>query len=72
MKQRELEGKVALVTGAGSGIGRASALLFAREGAKRRSMDLNVSISTPAVEEKGRVFFGTDYKVLRAQIAEGK
>jgi NAD(P)-dependent dehydrogenase (short-subunit alcohol dehydrogenase family) len=29
-----LQGKVCIITGSGSGIGRASALMFAREGAR--------------------------------------
>ena len=44
--QRDLEGKVAIVTGAASGIGRATALLFEARGAQVIAEDIN-----PAVEE---------------------
>jgi NAD(P)-dependent dehydrogenase (short-subunit alcohol dehydrogenase family) len=37
----ELDGKIALITGAGSGIGRATALVFAREGATVACSDID-------------------------------
>ena len=46
-----LENKVALVTGGASGIGRASALVFAREGANVVVSDLNVAGSEETVQE---------------------
>jgi len=48
--KRELAGKVALITGAGSGIGRATAQLFAREGAQVMVCDLNRSGGEATVE----------------------
>jgi 2-keto-3-deoxy-L-fuconate dehydrogenase len=38
---KRLNGKTALITAAGQGIGRASALLFAREGARVIAVDIN-------------------------------
>ncbi len=49
--QRQLEGRVALVTGAGSGIGRAAALLLGREGAKIAALDFDADSVRSAVQE---------------------
>jgi NAD(P)-dependent dehydrogenase (short-subunit alcohol dehydrogenase family) len=46
-----LENKVALITGAGSGIGRETALLFAREGARIVGVDVNDSGGEAAAAE---------------------
>ena len=48
-----LEGKVALITGGGSGIGRASALRFAAEGASIVASDLSEASAVETVAAKG-------------------
>jgi NAD(P)-dependent dehydrogenase (short-subunit alcohol dehydrogenase family) len=51
MSQLRLQGKIALITGSGSGIGQSSALLFAREGATVIVNDINETKGNETVEQ---------------------
>src|SRR5206468_7740325 len=69
--EMRLQNKVALITGGGSGIGKASCLLFAKEGAKVVVVDLKKETAEATAKEIGpnAKAFGAD--VSKAKDAEG-
>lgn len=65
-----LQGKTALITGAGSGIGRATALLFAQEGARVAVADWDEAGAKNVVEEIGEGAIAIKVDVSKAADVE--
>ena len=57
---KRLEGRVAVITGAGSGIGYATAKRFADEGAKVVVVDMNPETGNAVAKEVGGIFVSAD------------
>ena len=64
----KLKDRVALITGGGSGIGRATALLFAEEGAQVVVNDLHLAAAEKTVQERGAA--GAQACALAADVAD--
>lgn len=71
--QKKLAGKVALITGAASGIGRAIANTYAQEGAKVAIADINLEAANQAASEinaTGAIAIGVEMDVTNEQSVE--
>ena len=60
---KRLQDRVAVITGAGSGIGLASARRMAAEGAKVVAVDIDKAAGEAAAEETGGVFLAADVAI---------
>lgn len=70
----KLTGKTAIITGGGSGIGRAISILFAKQGAEIHIIELNAEAASAVVEEikpaGGKVFAHTCDISVQQQVIE--
>ena len=58
-----LKGKSAVVTGGGSGIGKAIAILFAKQGAEVHIIELNKASNKQFGKKNGEIFFKSLMKI---------
>ena len=66
------EGKVVLITGAGSGLGQASALQVAKEGAKLALVDLNAASLEETKRKVLEVVPNAEVLLITANVADEK
>ena len=71
MKKKEFEGKVALITGASRGIGRAIAIELAKNGA---SISINFNIDKKAAEKTKKIVdkLGVESRIFKANVSKEK